>query len=172
MSTQCLCVVLVVFLLPRNFHTKMTLASFNCNCTDFRISFVPLTQTRTFQPIQQQNTVLVEFTAFKHAATAHQLHKTHGITFTGSLKALFPFPSLIPIILAAVLGCFLSKFKLFFPSESLHLEWKIYRKSIWTARIMDFCTRRHCIHSGNVNISVFSHIREWCQALEQLYYCI
>lgn len=105
-STQCLCVVLVVFLLPRNFHTKMTLASFNCNCTDFRISFVPLTQTRTFQPIQQQNTVLVEFTAFKHAATAHQLHKTHGITFTGSLKALFPFRQFNPNHFSCSFGMF------------------------------------------------------------------
>lgn len=96
MSTQCLSIVLTVFHSPKNFHTKMIIASFKCNCTGFRFSFVPLTQTRIFQPMQQQNTILVEFTAFKHAATIHQLHKAYAITFTSSLKALFPFPQFNP----------------------------------------------------------------------------
>lgn len=105
-STQCLSVVLVVFLSPKDFHNKMIIASFKCNCADFLFSFVPLTQTRTFQTMQQQSTILVEFPAFKHAATIHQPHKTHGITFTSSLKAVFPFPQFSPNHFSCSFGMF------------------------------------------------------------------
>ena len=65
--------------------------SFSHECIEFQLDFVAMIQERDFQPMQQQSPVLAQFAVFKIGSATHQPHLTHGITFPGSLKALFQF---------------------------------------------------------------------------------
>lgn len=58
-AIQWLCVFL-----PKTFHTKMVLTSFNRDCIEFRLHFVALIQAKDFQPMPQQNPVLEQFAVF------------------------------------------------------------------------------------------------------------